>query len=211
MPDLTLEWELQQQGYRLVAGVDEAGRGPLAGPVVAAAVILPPQLTGKEPWLQLVNDSKRLSPLQRQKAAQLIRENALALAVAGQDAGQIDELGIGNATVRAMLEAVAKLRVRPHHLLMDFVHIRECPWPFQTVVKGDSLSYSISAASILAKTERDRLMRGLDDVYPGYSFAQHKGYPTPQHLAQLAALGPCTEHRRSFAPVRRAVESRRDG
>jgi ribonuclease HII len=211
MPDLTLEWQLQQRGYRLVAGVDEAGRGPLAGPVVAAAVILPPQLTGKEPWLQLVNDSKRLSPLQRQKAAQLIRENALALAVAGQDAGQIDELGIGNATVRAMLEAVAKLRVRPHYLLMDFVHIRECPWPFQTVVKGDSLSYSISAASILAKTERDRLMRGLDEVYPGYCFAQHKGYPTPQHLAQLSALGPCPEHRRSFAPVRRAMESRRDG
>jgi ribonuclease HII len=210
MPDLTLEWQLQQRGYRLVAGVDEAGRGPLAGPVVAAAVILPPQLTGKEPWLQLVNDSKRLSPLQRQKAAQLIRENALALAVAGQDAGQIDELGIGNATVRAMLEAVAKLRVRPHYLLMDFVHIRECPWPFQTVVKGDSLSYSISAASILAKTERDRLMRGLDEVYPGYCFAQHKGYPTPQHLAQLSALGPCPEHRRSFAPVRRALESRKE-
>ena len=182
----------------------------MAGPVVAAAVILPPQLTGKEPWLQLVNDSKRLSPLQRQKAAQLIRENALALAVAGQDAGQIDELGIGNATVRAMLEAVAKLRVRPHYLLMDFVHIRECPWPFQTVVKGDSLSYSISAASILAKTERDRLMRGLDEVYPGYCFAQHKGYPTPQHLAQLSALGPCPEHRRSFAPVRRALESRKE-
>lgn len=210
MPDLTLEWQLQQRGYRLVAGVDEAGRGPLAGPVVAAAVILPPQLTGKEPWLQLVNDSKRLSPLQRQKAAQLIRENALALAVAGQDAGQIDELGIGAATVRAMLEAVAKLRVRPHYLLMDFVHIRECPWPFQTVVKGDSLSYSISAASILAKTERDRLMRGLDEVYPGYCFAQHKGYPTPQHLAQLSALGPCPEHRRSFAPVRRALESRKE-
>ena len=207
MPNLSLEWKLQQKGYRLIAGVDEAGRGPLAGPVVAAAVILPPRLCASESWLETVNDSKRLSPQQRERAVKLIRENALALAVAQQSALEIDQLGIGNATVRAMLEAVSRLDVHPDHLLLDFVHIKECPWPFQTVVKGDSLSYSIAAASVLAKTERDRQMRELDSVHPGYSFAQHKGYPTPGHLAQLAALGPSPEHRRSFAPVRRVAEA----
>ena len=205
MPDLSLEQGLQQRGYRLIAGVDEAGRGPLAGPVVAAAVILPPRLDGGESWLPAVNDSKRLSPAQREQAARLIRRNALALAVAMQDAAAIDDLGIGNAVVKAMLEAVATLELRPNYLLLDFVPIRECPWPFQTVVKGDSRSYSIAAASILAKTARDRLMGELDASWPGYGFARHKGYPTPQHLARLAALGPCPAHRRSFAPVRRAA------
>jgi ribonuclease HII len=204
MPDLSLEQRLHQKGYRLVAGVDEAGRGPLAGPVVAAAVILPPHLDGAEPWLRAVDDSKRLSPARRERAARFIRQNALALSVAMQDAGEIDDLGIGNATVTAMLEAVDHLGPRPDHLLLDFVHIKKCPWPFETVVKGDSRSYSIAAASILAKTVRDRLMHEIDATYPGYSFAQHKGYPTAQHLARLAALGPCPVHRRSFAPVRRA-------
>ena len=204
MPDLSLERQLHQRGYRLVAGVDEAGRGPLAGPVVAAAVILPPDLAGSEPWLRAVNDSKRLSPAQREEAARLVRRNALALGIAAQDAGEIDDLGIGNATVKAMLEAVAGLGPRPDHLLLDFVHIKECAWPFEAVVKGDSRSYSIAAASILAKTVRDRLMHEIDATYPGYSFAQHKGYPTALHLDRLAALGPCPVHRRSFAPVRRA-------
>ena len=204
MPDFSMEHRLRDQGVRLVAGVDEAGRGPLAGPVVAAAVILPAGLTGQEPWLQLLDDSKRLSPAQRTRAVAVLECHALGIGVGLVEPEEIDRIGIGRATIKAMLSAVADLPMDPGYLLLDFVHLRECRYPFETVIRGDSLSYSIAAASDVAKVTRDRWMEEADLRYPGYSFAQHKGYPTPQHLAQLRELGPCPIHRRSFGPVREA-------
>ena len=206
MPDLSLERRLVSQGYRLVAGVDEAGRGPLAGPVVAAAVILPPYLTGSEPWLDLLDDSKVLTPTQRERADAAARRYGLAVGVGHATPEEIDLLGIGQATISAMLRAVADLPVQPTQLLLDFVHLKECHLPFQAIVKGDSISYSIAAASNVAKVTRDRWMREADRLYPGYSFSQNKGYPTALHRARLRQLGPCNIHRRSFAPVREAAE-----
>ena len=205
MPDWSLERDLYRRGLTAIAGVDEAGRGPLAGPVVAAAVILPAHLTGQEPWLTALDDSKRLSPKQREKALPLIEQNAAAVAVAMESPAAIDRLGIGRAVIRAMLRAVAGLSIQPQHLLLDYVPIKECPYPFATLIKGDRRSYSIAAASIVAKTARDRIMIQAADRYPGYGFAGNKGYPTAQHRAKLQELGPCPLHRRSFAPVRQAV------
>ncbi len=206
MPNLSLEQRLHQQGVGLVAGIDEAGRGPLAGPVVSAAVILSPGLTGSEPWLDLLDDSKLLSPARRERAVAALRRHALAIGVGQAGPDEIDRLGIGRATIESMLRAVADLPVRPDHLLFDFVPLRECPYPFQVIVRGDSLSYSIAAASNVAKVTRDRWMREADARFPAYSFARHKGYPTAHHLARLRELGPCDIHRRSFAPVRKAAE-----
>lgn len=205
MPDLSLEQGLHCRGFRLIAGVDEAGRGPLAGPVVAAAVILPPDLTGDEPWLELLDDSKRLSPAQRDRAVAVIEEHALAIGVAQSESADIDRKGISPATIWAMMQAVANLSVTPHHLLLDFVYISSCHLPYDTVVKGDSISYSIAAASNVAKVTRDRWMKQADEMYPGYAFARHKGYPTSYHVARLNELGPCQIHRRSYAPVRVAA------
>lgn len=205
MPDLSLEQGLHRRGLTLIAGVDEAGRGPLAGPVVAAAVILPPDLTGDEPWLELLDDSKRLSPDQRERAVAVIQEHALGIGVAQAESHEIDRKGISPATIWAMMQAVSNLPVTPHHLLLDFVYISSCALPFDTVVKGDSISFSIAAASNVAKVTRDRWMRQADARYPGYAFARHKGYPTPDHVARLNELGPCQIHRRSYAPVRQAA------
>ena len=205
MPDLSLELRLRYQGYELVAGVDEAGRGPLAGPVVSAAVILPPGLSGTESWLGLLDDSKVLSPSRRQRAMDAVQQHALAVGVGQANAEEIDDIGIGQATIAAMMRAVAELTVRPAHLLLDFVHLRECSLPFQAIVRGDSVSYSIAAASNVAKVTRDALMREADAIYPGYSFAKNKGYPTAHHRARLRELGPCSIHRHSFAPVREAA------
>ncbi len=204
MPDLFLESGLHRRGIRLVAGVDEAGRGPLAGPVVAAAVILPPGLTGSEIWLQLLDDSKRLSPGQRERAADAVYQNALAVGVGMIGSEDIDKMGIGRAALAAMLRAVGQLPLEPGHLLLDFIHVRECPYTYDTIVKGDSLSYSIAAASNVAKVTRDRLMVEAEETYPGYAFARHKGYPTKAHFERLRELGPCPIHRRSFAPVAQA-------
>ena len=205
MPDWSLERDLYRRGLTAIAGVDEAGRGPLAGPVVAAAVILPAPLTGQETWLTALDDSKRLSPKQREQALPLIERNAAAVAVALESPAAIDRLGIGQAVIRAMLRAVAGLSIQPQHLLFDYVPIKECPYPFDALVKGDRRSYSIAAASIVAKTARDRIMLQAADRYPGYGFAGNKGYPTAQHRAKLQELGPCPLHRRSFAPVRQAA------
>jgi ribonuclease HII len=204
MPDLSLEAEFRAQGYHLIAGVDEAGRGPLAGPVAAAAVILPPTLTGDEPWLAAIDDSKRLSVRRRTEAAELIRENALACAVEQVDPEDIDRIGIGHAVIQAMLAAVDRLRPAPEALLLDWVPIKECPLPHRAVVKGDARSLSIAAASILAKVARDEVMRRADCCYPGYGFASHKGYATARHLRCLSDLGPSPIHRRSFSPLRQA-------
>jgi ribonuclease HII len=205
MPDLSFERQLRVQGFRLVAGVDEAGRGPLAGPVVAAAVILPPGLTGREPWLSLLDDSKVLSEAQRERAAAAVSEKALAVGLGQVSPPEIDRIGIGQAAIRAMMLAVASLSVQPQYLLLDYVPLRECALPFQSIVRGDHLSYSIAAASNVAKVTRDRWMREADVEFPGYLFGQHKGYPTTQHRTRLRELGPCEIHRRSFAPVRDAA------
>ena len=203
-PDLALETAFRAAGHHLIAGVDEAGRGPLAGPVAAAAVILHPDLTGAEEWLRGVDDSKRLTASRRAAAADCIRQYALAWSVAQLPPDAIDRIGIGNAVRQAMLDAVAGLNPAPDALLLDYVPIRECPCPWQTIVKGDAKSLSIAAASILAKTARDAVMHDADRCYPGYGFARHKGYATALHLRRLRELGPTPLHRRSFGPLRQA-------
>ena len=205
MPDWSRERQLYRQGVSPVAGVDEAGRGPLAGPVVAAAVILPPDLTGNEPWLSGLDDSKRLSPRKRELALPLIEQRAIAIAVAQESPAEIDRIGIGRAVLQAMLRAVASLTITPQHLLFDYIPIKECAYPFDNLVQGDRRSYSIAAASIVAKVTRDRIMAAAETCYPGYAFARHKGYATAQHRDRLQELGPCPLHRRSFAPVRQAA------
>ena len=207
MPDFSLELAVYQQGYSLVAGVDEVGRGPLAGPVVAAAVVLPFGLTGSEPWLAQLDDSKRLSPARRERVVELVESHALAVGVGQVGPEEIDRIGIGPANLQAMLDAVANLPLSPSYLLLDFVHMRDCPIPFQPVVGGDRISYSIAAASNVAKVTRDRLMEQADEIYPGYAFGRNKGYGTAHHMAQLKEKGPCGIHRRSFAPVRLAAEA----
>jgi len=204
MPDLSLECAAYGRGIRLVAGVDEAGRGPLAGPVVAAAVIFPSDLTGKEPWLQLLDDSKKLTHSRRERAVEIVQEHALAVGVGMVGPEEIDQIGIGHAALAAMLRAVGQLSQTPGHLLLDFIYVRECPYTYETIVKGDSKSYSIAAASNVAKVTRDKLMVEAEEAYPGYDFAKHKGYPTKAHFERLNELGPCPIHRRSFAPVARA-------
>ena len=204
MPDLSVECAAYGRGIRLVAGVDEAGRGPLAGPVVAAAVIFPSDLTGKEPWLQLLDDSKKLTLSRRERAVEIVQEHALAVGVGMVGPEEIDQMGIGHAALAAMLRAVGQLSQTPDHLLLDFIYVRECPYTYETIVKGDSKSYSIAAASNVAKVTRDKLMVEAEEAYPGYDFAKHKGYPTKAHFERLNELGPCPIHRRSFAPVARA-------
>ena len=204
MPDLSLESGVHDRGIQFVAGVDEAGRGPLAGPVVAAAVILSPDLTGSEPWLQLLDDSKKLSQARRERAADAVHQHALAVGVGIVSPEDIDQMGIGRAALAAMLRAVAQLPFEPGHLLLDYIYVRECPYTYDTIVKGDSRSYSIAAASNVAKVTRDRLMVEAEETYPGYNFARHKGYPTKAHFQRLNELGPCPIHRRSFAPVAQA-------
>ena len=208
MPDFSLENSVYGQGFSLVAGVDEVGRGPLAGPVFAAAVIFPPDLTGRETWLEALDDSKRLSPTQRERAVELVEAHALAIGVAQVGPGAVDDLGVGQASIQAMLQAVENLQLAPSYLLLDYVSLRECHVPFQAVVRGDRLSYSIAAASNVAKVARDRMMREANEVYPGYSFDRNKGYGTAQHLAQLRERGPCQIHRRSFRPVRESLGGR---
>lgn len=182
----------------VLAGVDEAGRGPLAGPVVAAAVILPE--TGFE---LAVTDSKALSAAEREElAAALHAAPGVMIAIAVRDAERIDEVNILQATHEAMREAASALPVSPGLVLIDGLPVRPFPFPMRAIVKGDASSASIAAASIIAKTHRDHLMCAYDREYPGYGFAQHKGYGTAQHLRALRELGPCPLHRRSFAPVR---------
>ena len=204
MPDLSLEQALLCQGASPVAGADEAGRGPIAGPVVAAAVILPPDLRGDEEWLSLLDDSKRLSPARRELAFSAVQEYALDWAFAAIGPEEIDAIGIGVASLRAMMLAVDSLKHSPAHLLLDYIHVSRCPYSFDTVVKGDSRSYSIAAASNVAKVVRDHMMTEYDSAYPGYGFARHKGYATRQHLERLQDKGPCDIHRRSFAPLAQA-------
>lgn len=200
------ELELLKQGLARIAGVDEAGRGPLAGPVFAAAVIFPVDwLRGLPAPLQKVNDSKQLSPETRETLfAELTSRPEIHYAVARVEAPTIDEINILQATHRAMNLALAQLQPPPQHALVDGLRVKSMALPHTAIVGGDALSYSIAAASILAKVSRDRCMLELDRLHPGYGFAQHKGYGTARHLAALKTLGACPIHRRSFAPVRPA-------
>lgn len=207
LPTCAEEEALWREGLRLVAGVDEAGRGCLAGPVAAAAVVLPPWPSF--PWLDLVRDSKELAPPLRAELARLIRRDALAAAVAFVSHRSIDAMGIHRASRLAMERAVRKLRPSPQFLLIDgLLRLEGTPLPQKAIVDGDCLSISIACASIIAKVARDELMARLDNLYAGYGLARHKGYPTPEHRAALARLGPSPIHRRSFSPVRQALEER---
>jgi len=193
---LIYERQLWQQGLQWVAGVDEAGRGPLAGPVVAAAIIFP---RGQE-ILSGVNDSKKLSAAQREKAYEVIMQQAAGVGIGIVSESEIDEINILQATYRAMLQAVNNLVQPPQHLLIDGRGRPETFYPVTTLIKGDSRSLSIAAASIIAKVTRDRLMLEFHDQYPQYGFARHKGYPTRAHLQAIRQHGWCPIHRRSFHP-----------
>ncbi len=201
-PTFDEESALWSQGYRFVAGVDEVGRGALAGPVMAAAAILPAGLD--EPWLRLVRDSKLLSPQQRSTIYGYIEQAEIATAVGLVSAEDIDRLGIAPATRLAMQQAVAKLAPSPDFVLIDGMkqHGLKPKLPQRSIIDGDRSCISISCASIVAKVVRDRLMEQMDALYQGYGFARHKGYGTAEHLAALTTLGPCPIHRRCFAPMR---------
>lgn len=186
---------------RRVAGVDEAGRGPLAGPVVAAAVILDPDRP-----IEGLDDSKKLSEAQREQLYGAILERALAWSVVEIPPADIDRLNILQATLLGMRRAVEALDPAPDLALVDGNRAPKLPCPLRTLIGGDALEPAISAASILAKVTRDRFMRTLHERFPGYGFDRHKGYPTADHLEALARLGPCEQHRRSFAPVRKLLQ-----
>ena len=186
----------QEPRYQRIAGVDEAGRGPLAGEVVAAAVILDSDkpITG-------LNDSKKLSASSRQRCYDRIVENAMAFAVSRASVQEIDDLNILQATLLAMQRAVAKLSVTPEFVYVDGNFCPRWDYPSAAIIKGDARLQCVAAASILAKVTRDRDMQELEKTFPGYGFARHKGYPTKDHLQALSKLGPCSAHRRTFKPV----------
>jgi ribonuclease HII len=202
---LAYERELWGGGCPFVAGVDEAGCGPLAGPVVAAAVMFPGTWleAGLDRKLRGLNDSKQLTEEQREKFfAALTSMPEVKYAIASQEVEMIDRINIRQAAWRAMHQALDQLDPRPQHVLVDGLRIRWLPYNQTALIEGDARSYTIAAASVLAKVTRDRLMVDLEKQYPGYGFAEHKGYATPQHLAAIEALGPCPIHRRTFSPFR---------
>ena len=193
MPSFDYEYEKQKEGYTAVCGCDEAGRGPLCGPVVAAAVILP---LGVE--IEGLNDSKKLTEKKREKLFDIIKEKALAYAIAEASPAEIDEINILNASMLAMRRAVAALEIKADFALIDGNCSRGFEIPTETVVKGDSISYSIAAASILAKVTRDRQCIELDRDYPEYNIAKHKGYPTKEHMDAVRKYGAAPIYRKSF-------------
>ena len=197
---LDLEAQARRRGFHLVAGIDEAGRGPLAGPVVAAAVILPDGLI-----LPDVNDSKKLTAEVRDELFEIISHEALAIGIGYGDHALVDRINILQATLSAMRDAVLGLSIAPDFLLIDGISSIPMNIPQRTVKKGDSLSLSIAAASIIAKVTRDRMMVEYDALYPGYGFASHKGYGAATHLAAIAGLGPSPIHRKSFRGVKEHV------
>jgi ribonuclease HII len=201
-PTLEEEMALFAQGYSLVAGIDEAGRGCLAGPVVAAAVILP--LDDEDPATLFagVRDSKQMTRQSRERLYEVIMQHALAVGVGTGSVELIDERNILQATKHAMYAALAQLTVPPQALLIDALLLPHLSLPQRSIIKGDACCLSIAAASVIAKVTRDRLMLQLHDQFPLYGFGQHKGYGTPAHLAALQEHGPASIHRKSFAPVR---------
>ena len=202
MPSFEIESSLHHDGYNLVAGIDEVGRGPIAGPVYAGAVIFPAKLNPASTWLNSIDDSKKLTQANRETAAKHIYESATAVSIGSSNSIEIDHLGIVEATRLAMTRAIEKLPISPDYLIIDHISLPTSKLPFRSITKGDSKCYSIAAASIVAKVERDRIMVEYNINYPGYKFDLNKGYGTPAHLKQLRILGPCSIHRFSFAPVR---------
>jgi ribonuclease HII len=197
---LEFETPLWEAGVERIAGVDEAGVGPLAGPVVAAAVILPRSLRPRG-----LDDSKQLDQPARDRLAAEVKAGALAWGVGLATHLEVDALNVYQASLLAMRRAVESLSPSPQHLLVDARRVPGVPWPQQGIVKGDARSLSIAAASVIAKTTRDAMMVEAEARFPGYGFARHKGYGAPEHLEALRRLGPCELHRRSFAPVREAL------
>lgn len=204
-PSFVEEEKLWLQGYKLVAGIDEVGRGPLAGPVVAAAVILSPE--NNSTWLHQVRDSKKLTSKKRELLSECIHREAVAVGIGMASHEEIDSRGIVGATKLAMCLAVSKLMKAPDALVIDAVSLPELSFPQKSIIRGDNLSLSIAAASIVAKVFRDRLMAEYDERYPGYGFIRNVGYPTREHMDKLREIGCCPIHRTSFAPVRRIVEA----
>ena len=183
-----------KEGYNYICGIDEAGRGPLAGPVVIAAVIMP-----KDSMIEGVNDSKKVSEKKREKLYELIIEEAISYSVGIVDQNEIDRINILNATKAGLTEAVRTLKVKPELILVDaLTNIDTCGVPYKSIIKGDAKSYSIAAASIIAKVTRDRIMREWDKVYPQYGFEKHKGYGTAAHISAIKENGLCPLHRLSF-------------
>jgi ribonuclease HII len=197
------EYEAKRQGIELTAGIDEAGRGPLAGPVVVAAVILPLGI-----FLPKLNDSKKLSPKVRDELFDLINEKAIAVGKAVIDEKVIDRVNIYQATINGMYDAVFSLQPEPQKVLIDAVPLDRLPMPSLSIIKGDAKSASIAAASIIAKVTRDRIMLAYDKQYPEYGFAKHKGYGTAEHVAAIRKYGPCPIHRRTFEPIRSILQAR---
>ncbi len=187
------ERKCHEQGYKLIAGVDEVGRGPLAGPVVAAAVIL-----GEGVLIPGVNDSKKLSEQKREFLYEEIKSKALCCSIGIVDEKIIDEINILNATYLAMKQALEGLAAQPEYILLDAVTLKDVNVPQKGIIKGDSLSLSIAAASIIAKVERDRIVSGYDELYPGFNFSKHKGYGTGEHIECIKKYGLLPIHRRSF-------------
>lgn len=192
------EEQLEDLGIKYIAGVDEVGRGPLAGPVVVAAVILPLNLRIKG-----INDSKKLSLKKRNELYKIILNEALAVNVSFIDERVIDEINIYEATKKGMLEVISGLKIKPEHVLIDAMPLRELAIAHTSIIHGDALSASIGAASIIAKVTRDEYMDKMDIKYPNYGFKHHKGYCTKEHLEALEKYGPCEIHRKSFAPVKK--------
>ena len=189
-----IENDLYEKGMKYIAGIDEAGRGPLAGPVVIASVIMP-----KDSFIEGVNDSKKVSEKKREKLYEQIIEEAISYSVAIIDENKIDEINILNATKLGLTNCIEELKTKPNIVLVDALeHIDTKGIPYMSIIKGDSKSYSIAAASIIAKVTRDRIMRQWNDVYPEYGFEKHKGYGTANHIAAIKEYGLCPIHRKSF-------------
>ncbi len=206
-PDLTIEHKLLSDGYTRIAGLDEAGRGAWAGPVVAAAVVLPLDRADLAKSLAGVRDSKQMTPSQRAYWASAIHQIALGIGLGVASSKEVDQRGLIAATREAMARALTDLNKQPEHLLIDHLPLPDIPLPQTVLTRGDSRTLSIASASVIAKVARDQMMVDLDEHHPGYGFAGHKGYGTAQHRAALSHLGPCPSHRFSYAPVAACVPS----
>ena len=199
---LKYEKALYKNGVKLIAGVDEVGRGPLVGPVVAAAVILPVNY-----HLEGLNDSKKLTEKKRERFYDILMQEAIAIGIGEASAKEIDEINIYQASKLAMMRALKNLKIKPEHVLVDAMPLKEIDIPSTSIIHGDALSLSIAAASVIAKVTRDRMMIELDKKYPEYGFAQHKGYPTKKHLEVLQKYGVLDNYRFTYGPVRDLINS----
>ncbi len=201
---LAYEKELYKKGIKLIAGTDEVGRGPLVGPVVAAAVILPENY-----FLEGIDDSKKLTEKKREKYFDIINKDAIAVGIGIVDAKTIDEINILEASRLAMKKAIESLKIKPEHILSDAMKLDNQDIPYTDIIHGDTLSESIAAASIIAKVTRDRMMYDLDKEHPEYGFAKHKGYPTKLHLENLEKYGVLDNYRFSYKPVKKILDNER--